>query len=101
MQRLNEIDYRHYTAPPVKIMEDKKSNVSQQPPRKFQFNFDDIPVSTRTFTASSNLSMDIEKIAKILPVVDPNTQLPRRKKRTQRPPPQRCTLDPGTIHQFN
>jgi hypothetical protein len=45
--------------------------------------------------------MDIEKIAKILPVVDPNTQLPRRKKRTQRPHPDRCTLEPGTIINVN
>jgi hypothetical protein len=101
MQRLNEIDLPalHGTAGKT-IMVDNKSNVPHTP-RKFQFNFDDIPVSTRTFTASSNLSMDIEKIAKILPVVDPDTQLPRRKKRTQRPPPDRCTLEPGTIINVN
>ncbi len=76
----------------------------------FQFDFDAIPVSTRTFTASSNLTMNIEKIAEILPVVPLNTELPVRKKRSpsqgrannhQRNAPPQPTLPSGTIINVN
>ena len=68
------------------------------------------PSRRGTFTASSNLTMNIEKIAEILPVVPLDTELPVRKKRSpsqgrannhQRNAPPQPTLPSGTIINVN